>query len=242
MKFLENIKINGKIEVLSGLHIGAGNEALEIGGLDNAVIKDPRTKKPYIPGSSLKGKMRFLTEWKLGRVLENGKVHSCKSADCETCRIFGNMEPVDDNGKQRGITRLIVRDAQLLGEFDSEKMLEIKYSTAINRMTGTAYKGSLRNIERVVPGVKFSFEIIYRVFDLGKEDDVKCKDNKDRKNFEIVINAMKLLENDTLGGSGSRGCGQIAFRDIEVSGGDISGNYDSLDKLLEKFNSGVGLQ
>lgn len=226
MKSIENIIINGEIEVLSGLHIGAGKEALEIGGLDNAVIKNPKTRAPYIPGSSLKGKMRFLTEWKLAKI-QNEKPHSCPDSGCPVCRIFGTLEKSES---PRGTTRLIVRDANIAGEFNPETMLEIKYSTAIDRMTGTAKSGSLRNQERVVPGVRFAFEIVYRVFDL--EDSGKA----DYDNFKIVAEALKLVENDTLGGSGSRGCGQVAFKGITVVGGKVAGTYEKLDDLLEKLN------
>jgi len=233
MKLIENMVVTGTIEVVNGLHIGAGKEALDIGGLDNAVIKDPRTKSPYIPGSSIKGKMRFLTEWKLGktgdkRAKEN--THACAVSSCPICRIFGTLEPASGDGV-RGITRLVVRDATLIGEFNPETMLEVKWGTAIDRMTGTAKGGSLRNIERVVPGVKFKFEIVYRVFDL--DDDGKA----DRENFHYVIDALKHLENDTLGGSGSRGCGKIAFNSLQIAGSTLSGTYASLEDLLSKITN-----
>lgn len=232
MKLLENIKINGTIEVISGLHIGAGKEALEIGGLDNAVIKNPKTKEPYIPGSSLKGKLRFLTEWRLGKI-DGEAVHKCKIMDCEICRIFGSLEQLDEHNV-RGATRLIVRDAfydeTVTGLFDPQNMLEVKYSTAIDRTSGAALKNSLRNLERVVPGVTFKFEIIYRVFDINDNGA------KDKENFKIVIESLKHLQNDTLGGSGSRGCGQIAFKNLTVAGCVHPGNYETIDGLLEKFN------
>ncbi len=123
-----------------------------------------------------------------------------------------------------------MRDANIVGEFNPETMLEIKYSTAIDRMTGTAKGSSLRNQERVVPGVKFAFEIVYRVFDLG--DSGKA----DYDNFKIVVEALKLVENDTLGGSGSRGCGQVAFKDITVTGNKFQGSYKTLDEMLAKLN------
>ncbi|WP_373510292.1 type III-A CRISPR-associated protein Cas10/Csm1 [Thiocapsa sp.] len=71
-------QICGEIELLSGLHIGSGNTEMHIGGTDNPVIKNPVTNEPYIPGSSLKGKMRSLLEWRDGFVgvvseAENGK-------------------------------------------------------------------------------------------------------------------------------------------------------------------------
>lgn len=226
MKHKENIKITGVIEVITGLHIGGGNEAIEIGGLDNQVIKDPKTKKPYIPGSSIKGKMRFLSEWSEGKVdPRDGKVHNC--GNCNVCRVFGSMAKTEES---RGPTRLIVRDANLIGKFAPETMLEVKYGTAIDRVTGTAKVGSLRNIERVTPGTKFAFEIIYKVLDMG--DDGK----QDEKDFSLVVKSLIGLENDTLGGSGSRGSGKIAFKDLKVSGGSYTGEYENLEGLNNKVN------
>jgi CRISPR-associated protein Csm3 len=60
--------IEAKLELLTGLRIGAGDAEMHIGGVDNTVIKHPITQAPYIPGSSLKGKMRSLLEWKSGAV------------------------------------------------------------------------------------------------------------------------------------------------------------------------------
>ena len=39
---------------------------MEIGGVDNPVIRNPLNKQPYIPGSSLRGKMRSQLEKSLG--------------------------------------------------------------------------------------------------------------------------------------------------------------------------------
>jgi len=232
MKLKENIKISGTIEVLTGLHIGAGNESFEIGGLDNQVIKNPKNNEPYIPGSSIKGKMRFISEWSEGKVevkpsnnVANADVHNCDKDDCSVCKIFGSLKN-SQNG--RGPTRLIVRDANLIGEFDPEKMLEVKYGTAIDRITGTAKRGTLRNIERVTPGTSFSFEIVYRVLDI--DDNGK----KDEDNFSLVVKSLIGLENDTLGGSGSRGCGKIAFKNIEVESKVFGGEYKNLEELYNK--------
>lgn len=225
MKLKENIKISGTIEVLTGLHIGAGNEAIEIGGLDNQVIKNPKNNEPYIPGSSLKGKMRFISEWSEDKIDINGGVHNCNEENCSICTVFGSLKATE---KGRGPTRLIVRDANLIGDFDPEKMLEVKYGTAIDRITGTAKGGSLRNIERVTPGTCFSFEIVYRVLDMGNNDI------RDEDNFSLVVKSLIGLENDTLGGSGSRGCGKIAFKNIEVESKTFGGKYKNLEELYNK--------
>lgn len=223
MQLKETIVVKGTIEVLTGLHIAAGNENIEIGGLDLPVIKNPRTQQPYIPGSSLKGKMRFLSEWKLpGKVKVNGDVHTCDKKDCPICRVFGTTEVVEG----RGPTRLVVRDAELNGndDYQPDEILEVKYENTINRVTGTAKNP--RPIERVTPGTTFGFEISYRVFDMGDGTD-------DTRDFGLVREAMKMLESDTLGGSGSRGSGKIAFRNITVTGGGLDGTYENTDRLLE---------
>jgi CRISPR-associated protein Csm3 len=177
--------------------------------------------------------MRFLTEWSIAGAIVprqgkhglEGPIHTCKNAECPICRIFGTMDSSD--GK-RGPTRLLVRDAALIGDFDPEKMIEVKYGTAIDRISGTAKGGSLRNMERVVPGTKFSFELVYRIFDL---DDNGVAD---KKNFSLVPQGMMMIENDTLGGSGSRGCGKVVFKAIEVIGGDFNGTYETMEDLVKK--------
>lgn len=220
MKQIEMKRITGKIVVKTGLHIGAGNDKVEIGGMDNPIIRNPITREPYIPGSSIKGKMRSLLEWKLG-VLKNtnGKPCSCGKADCPICRVFGsaNNSKTSDDAKSRGPTRLIVRDAILSAE-DSKKLedgkpiVEEKSENSLNRITAEAMP---RPIERVVPGVSFDFEMSYRVIDT--EDGGET----DRKLFtSVVLEAMKMLQEDYLGGGGSRGSGQIEFKDLKDEKGN----------------------
>lgn len=45
------LMISGNIEVLTGMHIGGGNEFSAIGAIDSPVIKDPLSMRPIIPGS-----------------------------------------------------------------------------------------------------------------------------------------------------------------------------------------------
>jgi CRISPR-associated protein Csm3 len=214
MKQIGMKKIRGQIVVKTGLHIGAGNDKVEIGGMDNPIIRNPLTREPYIPGSSLKGKMRALLEWKLGKVLHTrGNPCSCSRADCPVCRIFGsaNNSRGGESGEQKGPTRLIVRDA-FLSEEDRKKMyegkaiVEEKSENSLNRITARA---NPRPIERVVPGVKFDFEIAYRIIDT--EDEGKT----DEANFDTyVLDTLKLLKDDYLGGGGTRGNGRIDFINV----------------------------
>lgn len=212
MKQISTKKITGKIVVKTGLHIGAGNDKVEIGGMDNPIIRNPLTREPYIPGSSIKGKMRSLMEWKLDKLKNTGgKVCSCGTADCEICRVFGSANSKAEGSKDRGPTRLIVRDATLSEDWkkkfqDGKSVIEEKTENSLNRITAEA---NPRPIERVVPGVEFDFEIAYRVIDTG---DNGATDDKFFK--EVVLEGLKLLQNDYLGGGGSRGNGQIEFKDL----------------------------
>lgn len=214
MKLLKTVKYTGELELLSGLSIMGTNNDLNIGGTDSEVIKNPITKMPYIPGSSLKGKMRSLLELKYGKVSEGrvkGKTVAgmlpcrCGRKDCFICTIFGaHMHPGADSAP----TRIIVRDCDLTSEsinairelsMENGNFLETKAENIINRNDGTA--GSPRFMERIPAGLKFSVEILLQIFEGDDEENMKNK----------VEEALRLLENSYLGGSGSRGYGHVKF-------------------------------
>ncbi len=206
---LENIKeIKGTIKLLTGLHIGAGNEVIEIGGLDQPIIKHPVSHEPYIPGSSLKGKMRSSLELYLGRYGKNGEPCQCGDPNCPICTLFGvggSKEEKKPEGPTRiGPTRIVVRDAYMTDEFkesfnNGELPMEIKYENTIDRIRGTADKP--RPLERVPKGVEFNFSIAVKEFDI----------DKDKNLVDTVLACLYLVEQDGLGGNISRGCGQIKF-------------------------------
>ena len=220
-------RLTGKIKVVTGLHIGGSQASMEIGGNDNPVIRNPVDNEPYIPGSSLKGKMRSLMEWHLGRLDVRGDVHTCSTEDdvlkCPICRTFGISA---DKSRKTGITRLIVRDCPLTSE-SREKMktgkpiTEDKSENTINRITAMA---NPRPMERVVPGVTFDLDLVFRVLDL---DDNGAADEKCFQ--EVVLPALAVLQQDFLGGGGSRGNGRVEFVDLV----DEDGNTVSLPKVLE---------
>ncbi len=197
--------ITGEIEVVTGLRIGASQDTMEISGLDNPILRNPANGDPYIPGSSLKGKMRSLMEWYLGKLSADGKPYSTRDAECPITRVFGGPATPDF---QIGPTRLLVRDALLSKEsretFESGKPItEVKHENSINRLTAMA---NPRPMERVVPGVRFELEIVYRILDTGDGGAV------DEENFtKIVLTALALVQADCLGSAGSRGCGKVRF-------------------------------
>jgi len=209
------IKLIGEIELLSGLHIGGGDDTMKIGGVDNQVIKDINTDDPYIPGSSLKGKMRSLLEWDFGFVgIGGGKPFgsewlekdprfqdSGNRSDAEFfLSLFGDASA--ESTLRIPITRISVGDCRLVKQ-EGQKTSEAKYENVINRETGTAEHP--RQTERVPAGVKFAYDIRVKILDDDDEETFKW----------LVKRGMELLENDYLGGSGSRGYGRIRFSNKE---------------------------
>lgn len=178
-----NYKIS--IKVISGLHIGIGSDKPEIGGIDNAFIKDPVSKLPYIPGSSLKGKLRCLLETE-SKAFNQVAINTC----------FG--------GDDESPTRFIFRDVNLAADYKERFssgaiQTEVKTEIKIDRKTGTASSGALRTTERIPPETEFEGEILIR--SLNDDDKNLC--------VSMLKEAIKLLNNDYLGGSGSRGYGAV---------------------------------
>ncbi|MBC7108386.1 MAG: type III-A CRISPR-associated RAMP protein Csm3 [Methanomassiliicoccales archaeon] len=207
--FVGNLIIRGKIVAETGLLIGGSEEMTEIGGIDKQVIRDA-DGMPYIPGSSLKGKMRSLLEWYYKKVGESG-IHVCKDVNealkCPVCRVFG--VPADQEMKI-GPTRLICRDGHVTERTREELRrmgaLEVKTENVIERLTSKSK--NLRTFERVPKGSEFNMELVYSVYNLNGDSET------DKKFVEVVFQGMELLRDSYIGGSGSRGYGKISFRDI----------------------------
>lgn len=205
-----NIILKGRIYVKTGLHIGASRDKYEIGGIDSPVIRDPLTKIPYIPGSSLKGKMRMLLEFAEDRVRLNEKNEAkpCQCGECIVCYIFGTPAEVGEKAK-KGPTRLTVRDAYPTSDtiamwenVESELLYtEYKGENSLDRITSAA---NPRFFERVVPKSEFDLEMVYSVYDFEGIDDVQ--------NLKYVYQTLRLLEHSSLGGHGSRGYGKVVFK------------------------------
>jgi CRISPR-associated protein Csm3 len=177
--------ISGQIELLTGLHIGSGGQN-GIGLVDSPVIRHPVTNEPYIPGSSLKGRLRHSLDIISG--IDSDKVK----------KLFGT---VPNNQKERCTSRIYVRDAHLSTDDKYKNITEIKYENAISRITGTTdkSKGGLRQIERIVAGTKFNFELVLVL----ENDNEQC--------LKDLNSCLKFLEDEYLGASGSRGYGKVKF-------------------------------
>lgn len=233
MRLNHIVDLRGDIELLTGLHIGGGDLAMRIGGVDNAVVRNPRSNEPYIPGSSLKGKIRSLLEWRSGAVgenplgkkdLEKAEGRASEAAVLAILQLFGvsgdaNMDK--DQAEKLGPTRVSFHDANLMLINErgvgggNPPITEVKSENSINRVTSVAKNP--RQTERVVAGVRFAFRVTIKVLD-GDGDLVAT-----------LLQGMRLLELDSLGGSGSRGYGKVKFRDLKRDGLDIQADFDAID-------------
>ena len=279
---LGKLSLTSQLSVETGLHIGGGGENLDIGGLDKPVIRDPLTKYPYLPGSSIKGKLRSTLERLLNKPLnrpggsgtrryesddllngftevEEGLFIAYEGAStCQISRLFGstggskfwmpietareeglleNNSPtqtiqgqncVKINRGRNAPARLIIRDSHLIPESAAKLkqvdtglyMTEWKFENGIDRVTAAA---NPRQLERVPAGSKFQFELVYTVED--KDQAVE-----DLQNIAI---ALAILEDDALGGHGSRGYGKVRFQNFEFS-------YRSLAQYRQITNTPAG--
>jgi CRISPR-associated protein Csm3 len=232
-------QITGQIQLITGLHIGAGNEEVHIGGIDNGVIKHPHTQQPYIPGSSLKGKMRSLLEWRAGLVGEaGGKPISINLLDSLSgdkkrhaeiiVRLFGAAGDTKNNDKAEtiGITRLSFWDCALNADWTKQisdnnwLYTEAKSENTINRITGTA--DNPRQTERVPADAIFDFKL-----------GMKILDDTEQAFVDTLLAGLKLLELDGIGGSGSRGYGKIKFINLKLNDEDLQDRLMAIDPFKE---------
>jgi CRISPR-associated protein Csm3 len=257
------------IEAVTGLHIGGSDTGIEIGGVDKTVIRDPITNRPYVPGSSLKGKVRSLLE-KYGGLEQNqrigqGYIHSCEDpgryAKCDVCQVFG----VPGERDFATPTRLVVRDVPLSDgsarELDEKARTDLPYTevkteVSIDRVTSAA---NPRQMERVPAGSVFSrAEMVYTIYDgTDEEGQPIAIPTEDVDRLRTVMEGLQLLEDDYLGGLGTRGSGKVTIQSIKITvrGGDDYlaapkpvGEYDNLAQLgegledtLQNVKDGLGL-
>ncbi len=216
------IVLSTTLRALTGLRIGGATGGISIGALDNPVVRDPLTNQPYIPGSSLKGKLRSLSERLAGlpatwRIDKKVWIHICQGdrqqnsnpgyGSCPVCPVFG----VPGDQFPSAPTRLLVRDAFLTEESARELQAlrldlpytEIKWEAAIDRVTSAAVP---RQVERIPAGARFACELVFTVYEAN-----------DIERFWTVVRALRLLEDDYLGSYGSRGSGKVRFENLVLT-------------------------
>jgi CRISPR-associated protein Csm3 len=224
LKLLAKLFITGTLVTQTGLHIGGDKSTLDIGSVDLNVIKDDRGN-PYIPGSSLKGKLRSMLAKIVGSIDPYNDYKISQNSSIDITGIFG----YSGSGKEKGdVTRLQVRDAHLAttAKIDTE----IKWENTIDRLKGTAKDP--RQLERVPPNTRFNVCFVYDYYD----DAINGNKGSHRNVYEhlrCLSVAMRLLQDDYLGGSGSRGYGVIEFDNLKVSARTIDKWYKATGEKLE---------
>lgn len=215
-KLLKKIEIKGKLILKTGLHIGGTNSSMAIGGIDTAVIRNPLNNQPFIPGSSLKGKMRSMLEISLGEIggRQGGNVKNGPSQSGKAAELYGNS--VGDENQRP--SKVIVRDCNLLNAEYLLENTEIPYTegkteVVIDRITSAA---SPRQIERVPAGAEFELNIILNIWEQDKNEDELIKH---------LFKSLQLVHDDYLGGSGSRGYGQVDFDVSEILEKSVENYY-----------------
>jgi CRISPR-associated protein Csm3 len=224
--------ITATLELVTGLRIGAGDSEMHIGGVDNTVIKHPHTQSPYIPGSSLKGKMRSLLEWRSGAVREEAlgwtdfeKATGAMQAEVKRILQLFGISGSDKVGIEEmikiGPTRISFWDCNLNAEWEAQirednfSLTEVKTENRINRISGVAEHP--RQTERVPAGAQFDFRLSVKKL-AGDGEDL----------MNTVLQGLKLLELDSVGGSGSRGYGKVKFVGLKIDGDDAQGRLDAV--------------
>src|ERR1700749_4511991 len=228
LKLIGKLILEGEMTCETGLHVGAGKGSLEIGGSDNPVVKDA-FGRPYVPGSSLRGKIRSLLEQTSGLAIpselvylsrrkgQEVRIHQSDRPDDEICLLFGRnpgrMERVQGETletSQATPARLAVFDAPLdpesitaqMRENLDDELTEVKSENAIDRITS---QSNPRTLERVPAGARFRVRMVL---------DILCEE--DKALAARVIEGLRLLEDDALGGGGSRGSGRVRFANLKL--------------------------
>ncbi|MBS1827360.1 MAG: type III-A CRISPR-associated RAMP protein Csm3 [Acidobacteria bacterium] len=228
LKFAGKLVLEGDLNCESGLHIGAGKGSLEIGGADNPVVKDA-FGRPYVPGSSLRGRLRSLLEQAQGlnpaelvflskRRGQEVRIHQSDRPDDDICILFGRnpgrMERMSGDSAESATAtpaRLTVYDAPLdidsitpqMRENLDDELTEVKSENAVDRITSQA---NPRTLERVPAGARFKVRMVL---------DILCEEDKELA--ARVAEGLRMMEDDTLGGGGSRGNGRIRFSGLKAS-------------------------
>src|SRR6201994_2426578 len=183
LKLIGKLILEGEMLCETGLHVGAGKGSLEIGGSDNPGVKDA-FGRPYVPGSSLRGKIRCLLEQPTGMAVpselvflsrrkgQEVRIHQSDRPDDEICLLFGRnpgrmerMEGEALESKSASPARLTIYDAPLdpesitsqMRENLDDELTEVKSENAIDRITSQA---NPRTLERVPAGARFKARFV----------------------------------------------------------------------------------
>ena len=212
---LDKIIIKAELRLLTGMHIGKSNDFAPIDAVDSVVITDPVTKQPLIPGSTLKGKLRTM----LAKLETEGPSLKKHDEDNEIIkRLFGASNPEIVESRLQFYDIFLNNAEELKNKEMDLAYTEIKFENTINRITAVA---NPRQLERVPAGAKFDFKLVYN-----------CEDASDlEEDIENLARALKMIQLDYIGGSGTRGYGKIAFSDFSVECAKLTDNEVDISEI-----------
>lgn len=215
------LMINSTLQLETGLHIGGSSDFSAIGAVDSIVIKDPISKLPIIPGSSIKGKLRYL----LARTkADSGQLDELRNENLTIKRLFGASSPeiilsrlqfYDLFMKDESVDKIQAAEPDLY-------VTEIKFENTIRRIDGVA---NPRQNERVPAGAEFEFKLIYNIED---EDEMK-------EDIINLLTAIELLEMDYLGGHGTRGYGRVNFKNWQYQIRDYQAIFEKAEEICSQY-------
>ncbi len=235
MQLINIHQLSATLELKSGLRIGASEGEIRIGGVDNQVIRHAHTGQPYIPGSSLKGKVRSLLEWRSGAVKpeplgirDMQERHPQVRSILQLFGVGGGDQLSEAEAMDLGPTRLAFWDAALQSDWveridaANQMLVEVKTENRIDRIKGVAEHP--RQTERVPSGARFDFRLSVKQLDIDG-DGIELR--------RTLLAGLRLLELDSLGGSGSRGYGKVKFTDMRWGDADIQAEFDRIDPFAD---------
>lgn len=214
---LDKIIIKAELKLLTGMHIGKSNDFAPIGAVDSVIITDPLTKQPIIPGSTLKGKLRTM----LAKLETDSPILNAHNKDSNIIkRLFGASEPEIIESRLQ-FYDIFMNNAEELKNKETDLLYtEIKFENTINRATAVA---NPRQLERVPAGAKFTFKLVYNC---EFEEDLK-------EDIENLAKALKMIQLDYIGGSGTRGYGKITFSNFEVKCAGLTDAKIDISEIVE---------
>ena len=228
LKLIGKLILEGEMRCETGLHVGAGKGSLEIGGSDNPVVKDA-SAAPTCPAARCAARSARCwssppawpsrPNWYTFRGARGRKcasiratVPTTRSACCSAAirAAWSGVQGETLETTQATPARLAVFDAPLdpesitaqMRENLDDELTEVKSENAIDRITSQA---NPRTLERVPAGARFKTRLVM---------DVLC--DEDAPLFLRVLEGLRLLEDDTLGGGGSRGSGRVSFSNLRL--------------------------
>jgi CRISPR-associated protein Csm3 len=152
--------------------------------------------------------------------IAKAKADAGKNPKTDLGKLFGVSAAENNKETDKSPTRLIVRDAHLTKESKIRlenapntdmPMTEVKTEVNIDRITAAA---NPRQFERVPAGAVFQFEFILTLLEGDNTDTF----------LNLVHEGIALMQDDSLGGHGSRGYGQVTFT-IEATLQRTAENY-----------------